>query len=430
VTARRLLAVRDARIYLVGQTFSLAGDSALWLAMGIWVKTMTHSNAAAGLVFFFFTAPTLLAPLSGLAVDRLRRRPLLMATNLATGGAVLLLLLVHGPDQVWLVYLVMSLYGLAYTVLGSAQSALLTVMLPEDLLADANGALRTIQESLRLIGPLAGAGLFVLVGAHAVAAFDAATFAVPVVCLAALRLTEPRPQPSRGHWLAEVTAGIRYLARTLVLRQLVITGAIALTVFGFAETIVYAIVGQGLHRPPAFVGVLVTIQGAGALLGGPTAAPLIRRIGEGWLVGTGLLVFAAGAVLVMPPSLPAVIAGAVLFGVSLPWLVVGFITLIQRQTPAELQGRVYSAADALVTTPQTISIALGAALIGVAGYRPLLGVMAGVTVLAAAYLLTRPEQRRSRLVPLKPAMAEPAASPAPALPEPAPASPAESGTPR
>lgn len=395
MSMRRLLAIRDARIYLIGQAFSLLGDSALWLAMGIWVKTMTGSNGAAGLVFFFFTAPTLLAPVSGLIVDRVRRRPLLMATNACTGGAVLLLLLVHGQGQVWLVYLVMALYGLAYTLLGSGQSALLTVLVPRDLLPDANGALRTVQETLRLIAPLAGAGLFVLVGPHLVAVMDAASFGVPVLCLALLRLREPRPQPGGGRWRAEVLAGFRYLAVTPVLRQLVIAGACMLTVFGFSETIVFAIVGQGLHRPPAFVGVLVAVQGAGAVLGGPTAAPLIRRIGESWLVGVAMVVAGIGAALCIPPLLPVVIVGVILLGMAIPWLVIAFMTLLQRRTPAELQGRAYAAADALVTTPQTISIALGAALIGVAGYRTLLVVMAVVTVGAAGYLLSRPEQRRA-----------------------------------
>ena len=54
---RQLLARRDARIYLIGQAFSLFGDSCLWLAMGVWVRTLTGSNAQAGLVFFFYTAP-------------------------------------------------------------------------------------------------------------------------------------------------------------------------------------------------------------------------------------------------------------------------------------------------------------------------------------------------------------------------------------
>jgi MFS family permease len=407
MSMRRLLAIRDARVYLIGQAFSLLGDSALWLAMGIWVKTMTGSNGAAGLVFFFFTAPTLLAPVSGLIVDRVRRRPLLMVTNACTGGAVLLLLLVHGRGQVWLVYLVMALYGLAYTLLGSGQSALLTVLVPGDLLPDANGALRTAQEALRLVAPLAGAGLFVLVGAHAVAVMDAATFAVPVLCLAVLRLREPRPQPSGGRWRAEVLAGFRYLAVTPVLRQLVIAGACMLTVFGFSETIVFAIVGQGLHRPPAFVGILIAVQGAGAVLGGPTAAPLIRRIGESWLVGVAMLVAAAGSALCISPLLPVVIVGVVLLGIAIPWLVIAFMTLLQRRTPAELQGRAYAAADALVTTPQTISIALGAALIGVAGYRTLLVVMAVVTVGAAGYLLSRPEQRRAAVTEPVPVQSPP-----------------------
>lgn len=396
---RGLLAHRDARLYLAGQTFSLLGDSCMWLAMGIWVKTLTGSNAAAGLTFFFFSAPALLAPASGLVADRLRRRPLLVATNAFTAGAVLLLLLVSGGGRVWLVYVVMALYGFSYTLLGSAQSALLTVMVPAKMLPGANGALRTVQESLRLIGPPAGAGLFIAVGPHVIAIADAATFAVPVISLLALRVVEPAPRPAARHWRDEMTAGIRHVWRTPALRHVITAGAATTMVFGFAETITYAIAGNGLHRPPAFVGVLVAVQGVGAVIGGPTAAPMIRRIGEGRLAGIAMILAAAGAALQMPPLLPSVIAGLILMGAAIPWLVVGFITLAQRLTPPELQGRVYSAADTLVTTPQTISIALGAALIGIAGYRLLLAAMAVVIALAASYLLTRPEQRRSHPIP-------------------------------
>ena len=188
---RQLLARRDARIYLTGQLFSLFGDSSLWLAMGIWVKTLTGSNAQAGLVIFFFTAPSLLAPALGLLADRVRRRPLLLTVNTLTAGAVLALLAVEGRGQVWLIDLVMFAYGLSYGVIGPAQSALLTVMLPAELLPDANAALRTAQELVSLIGPLAGAGLFVAVGPHAVVVIDAASFAFPVASLLLLRVREP-----------------------------------------------------------------------------------------------------------------------------------------------------------------------------------------------------------------------------------------------
>jgi MFS family permease len=408
---RRLLAHRDVRVYLAGQVFSLFGDSSLWLAMGIWVKTLTGSNAQAGLVFFFFTAPSLLAPASGLLADRVRRRPLLIVTNAVTAVAVLALLAVSGRGQVWVVDAVMFGYGLSYGILGPAQSALLTVMVPADLLPDANGALRTAQESLRLIGPLAGAGLFVAVGAHVVAVIDAASFAFPVISLLVLRVREPAPRPAAGRWAAQLSAGARHIWRTVELRHVIAAGAVTTTVFGFGETISYAIAGNGLHRTAAFVGVLAGVQGAGAVAGGLSAAPLVRRLGEGRLIGIAMLVAAAGAAMEIPPLLAPVLAGDIVFGAAIPWLVVGLISLAQRVTPPELQGRVYAATETLVTTPQTISIALGAALISVAGYQTLLLAMAATIALAACYLLTRPEQRQAARRPGRPRAAAAAGPP-------------------
>ncbi len=396
---RRLLAYRDARIYLAGQLFSLFGDSSLWLAMGIWVKTLTGSNPQAGLVVFFFTAPSLLAPVLGLLADRVRRRPLLLATNTLTAGAVLALLAVGGRGQVWLIDAVMFAYGMSYGILGPAQSALLTVMIPAELLPDANGALRTAQAVLRLIGPLAGAGLFAAVGAHAVAVTDAATFAFPVVSLLLLRVREPAPQPAASRWATQLAAGARHIWRTTELRQVIAAGACTTTVFGFTETITYAIASNGLHRPAAFVGVLAAIQGAGAVTGGLSAAAFIRRLGEGGLIGVAFLTAAAGAALQIPPLLPSVLAGDLIFGAAIPWLGVALVTLTQRLTPPQLQGRVYAAAETLITTPQTISIALGAALIAVTGYQILLAAMVTMIAPAATYVLTRPEQRQARRRP-------------------------------
>jgi len=391
---RQLLAVRDARVYLTGQVFSLFGDSSLWLAMGIWVKTLTGSNAQAGLVFFFFTAPSLMAPVLGLLVDRVRRRPLLLATNALTAGAVLALLAVSGTGQVWLIDAVMFVYGLSYGVLAPAQSALLTVMVPARLLPEANATMRTAQELLRLIGPLAGAGLFIAVGPHVIVVIDAASFAFPVACLLLLRIREPAPLPLAGRWASQLTAGARHIWHTVELRHVIVAGALTTAVFGFIETITYAIASDGLHRSAAFVGVLVASQGAGAVTGGLTAAALVRRLGEGRLIGIAMLFAAVGVTLEVPRVLPVVLAGTVLFGAAIPWIVVGLITLAQRLTPPELQGRVYAATETLITTPQTISIALGAALITVTGYQTLLLTMACITTVAAIYLLTRREHRQ------------------------------------
>ncbi|WP_327002600.1 hypothetical protein OHA72_47035 [Dactylosporangium sp. NBC_01737] len=90
------------------------------------------------------------------------------------------------------------------------------------------------------------------------------------------------------------------------------------------------------------------------------------------------------------------LGGVGLFGVSLPWIVVGFTTLLQRVTPAHLQGRVYAAASTMITVPQTISIARGAGLVTALGYRILLTTAAVVTALASGYLL-RPSADRERV---------------------------------
>jgi MFS family permease len=390
---RRVLARRDMRLYVAGQCLSLFGDTALWLALAVWAKTLTGSSAAAGMVLFGVTAPGLLAPLSGLLADRVRRRPLLIVTNLATAAAVLPLLFVHDRGDVWIIYAVTVAYGFSYTLLGSGLSALLATMLPEDELADANGVMQTAREALRLFAPLAGAALFTAAGGAAVALLDVATFVIAAVALALMRVVEPPPAPRSGRLLAELAAGARHLRVTVPLRQLTVASAAAVLVIGFSETLTFEVAGTGLGRGPEFVGVIVAVQGVGAVAGAATAAALVRRVGEGHLAGAGMVVFSFGVTLLTNGSLAVVLGGIVLFGVGIPWIVVALFTLLQRSTPGPLQGRVYSTVELLVNTPQTVSIALGAVLVALVDYRLLLLVEAAVVAGAGVWLLTRAEQR-------------------------------------
>jgi MFS family permease len=290
---RRLITHRDARIYIAGQSFSIIGDSALWLAMGIWVKILTGSNSAAGLTFFAFVCGCMTAPLSGVVVDRLRRRPLLIAANLSGAALVCVLLLVHGRGQVWLIYAVMFGYGAVNGLITAAQTALLTVLVPGDLLGEANSALQMLSQGLRLVTPLLGAGLLALAGARPVILLDAGTFAAAAAAVLALRLREQRPDRAPARWRAEFTAGLRHVADTRALRRPLIACVIAVSAFGFFETVPFAVVGQGLHRSPEFLGVLNSLQGAGALIGGALAAPVMRRTSERALMAGGLAACAA-----------------------------------------------------------------------------------------------------------------------------------------
>jgi Na+/melibiose symporter-like transporter len=393
---RRILARRDLRVYLGAQALSLFGDSALWLALGIWAKTITGSNAAAGLVFFAFLAPSLLAPLAGVVVDRVRRRPLLITVNLASAAIVSSLVLVRGSGSVWIIYAVTLLYGASYTLLGSGQSALLPTLVPDDAdLGDANGVLQTLRQIMRLFAPLVGAGLFAWLGGGAVALLDAGTFVVAALALVTISVREPAParRPTDHDWRTELSAGMLHIRRSAVLRQVVVAVAVVLLVVGFAETVIFAVVDDGLHRSPSFVGVLDVTTGAGSVLGGVLAAAAVRRRGPGRTSATGMVVFAVGTSALLLGPLLTTLTGMFVAGFGVPWLVVGLWTTVQQRTPSGLQGRVYSAVDVLCHVPQTISIALGAALVAVIDYRVLILVMVVTVLAAAAYLGSRPEQR-------------------------------------
>ena len=391
---RRVLLHRNARLYLSGQVMSLFGDSALWLAMAIWIKILTGSSSAAGLSWFALAVGSLLGPLGGMLADRVRRRPLLVAANLATAALVLLLLLVRDGHQVWLIYLVMFGYGVSGSLLGPAQTALVQAIVPGDLLGDANGVLQTAQQGMRLVTPLAGAGLFAVVGPVPVIIGDAATFVVAVVTLLAIRFREPRPVPGRQRWRTELTAGARHIARTTALRQLTVTAGVVVTAYGLSETIPFAVVSQGLHRPATFVGVMTAAQGAGAIIAGIAAGPLMRRLSEGLLATLGMACAAIGYLLLIPARLPPVLVGSALLGASLSWIIAGIMTLFQRRTPPELMGRTDAAFTFCYAVPQTLAIAAGAGLIAVLSYRIMLPIVAGVMTLAAVYVATRREQRR------------------------------------
>lgn len=406
----RLLAERNARLYLLGQALSTLGDNALWLAGAVWVKTLTGSNSAAALVFFAFGLPQIAAPIWGIVVDRLSRRRLLVVVDLASAVVVLALLAVDGAGRVWLVYAVMLLYGVSSSMIGAGQTALIPEMLPDELLPRMNGALRALQEGVRLVAPLAGVGAFTAFGMTAVVVADAATFVVAAALTALLRPRETEADRSpRDPW-SEITAGVRHIAGVPVLRRVVLATAVAFLTVGFAEAIVFPVLEHGLGRPPAFLGVLVTFQGVGAIAGGAAAAGAVERIGEARTAGLGMALFALGIGLLAAPNLLLVTGGMAVLGSGIPWLAVGVTTLIQRRTPAALLGRAAAALQLLTGAPNVLSVAAGAALVAVVDYRVLIGAIVAVVGACAAYVVIRAGTPRGTPVP-PPAVTSPVSGP-------------------
>jgi MFS family permease len=385
-------ALGDARFrrLLIGNSVSSFGDSALYLSLGIWAKDLTGSNAAAGVIFLAQGLPCLAAPLAGQLVDRVRRRPLLIAVNAAAGAAVLALLLVHSRADLWVMYAVALCYGAASTVIGPAGSALVKDLLADCDLVGANAARATISQGLRIASPLAGAGIYATFGGGCLAVLDSVTFAVAIVALLSVSVAETTPSAGTGQRVgAQFLAGAVHLRRTPLLAQITLSAAIAMLVLGFYESVTFAVI-TAIGRPASFFGVLMSIQAAGSIIGGLAVSRLIRCAGEARTLGIALAAWAVASLIYTIRALAAACAALAVFGVAVPLCAVVVTTATQRYSPPHLQGRTLAASYMATDLAQTLSITIGAALVDKLGYRPLLIITAIVAFAAAIPVAARP----------------------------------------
>ena len=370
------------------------GDSALFLMVAVWVKELTGSDVAAGFVFVALGLPAILAPFIGMMADRMPRRRLLVINNVALVPVVLSLLLVSGAGQLWLVYAAVFVYSAAGYVTASAQSGIIRAMLRDDQLASGNGVLSTIDNGLRLVSPLIGTALYVWLGAPAVIVLTATCFAVAAIIVAGLPVGAAAPEhgAQRGYF-RELVAGFEQLFAPQSLRVVTIAAAIGFGATGLLNIVVFPAL-DAMHADPVAIGVLVPIQGAGAVLGGILSATIVTRWGEGRAAALGLVLVAAGSV---PFAFDSVVlggAGMFVMGIGIPITVVAFSTLRQRMTPDALQGRTGAAANVLVNLPQTLVSIIGAGLLVFVDYRVLIWVAVGAVIVGAATAL------RARRVPV------------------------------
>ncbi|WFE46577.1 MFS transporter [Verrucosispora sp. WMMD1129] len=413
---RTVLSRPDFRLLFGGLLASMTAESILLLALAVWVKDLTGSDGLAGATIFVILAPRTLAPLVGWFVDRYPRRPFFVATNLATALLLTPLFAVRDAGDMWLIYAVAALYGLSNLTVGAVLSRLVRELVPPDLLGEANGALQTARQGLRLIGPLAGAGLYVTLGGWLLALVGMLGFLVAAVVVGAPRAvavpgtssashTPPMSSASgrssasrtpsvasaggaehRPRWPQELAAGLRHLAGEPALRRALLGYGLGSLVMGFTESLIFAYVDRGLGREPAFVGVLFTVQGIGGLVGGLLSAAVLRRVGELGALAVGVALFGPAALMLAYPNLWLGLAAVLVAGLSLPLTLVGLHTLIQRRTPPELLGRVAAAAEAAVRCPQAFSIGMGALVVALLDYRLVFASVGVATLLAGNYL--------------------------------------------
>ncbi len=387
---RHLLRHHDFRLLYAGRVLSMIGDRALWVALGIWAYDLTGSTGAAGAIYLALAAPALLAPLAGALADRLPRRRLLIANDLITALVVLSLVYVQDAGDVWVLHAVAFLYGLSMVVDSSAKSALVAGMLPDEDLAKANGLLEAARSGVRIAGPLAGAALYSVAGGPVVAVADAATFVLAALALWRVRAADPRPATRGRLTRAELLAGPRHLLGSAAIRPLLPLTLVAGVAVGLSEVTPLAVVTDGLGRDAAFLGVLGTFGGAGAIAGGLLAGRVLARIGEATAMRAGMALVGAALLVQATATVATAIIATTVLGVGLSCSVVALVTRIQRSTPDELQGRTFSAFELLWAVPYTAAIAAGSLAVDAVGFLPLCLVGGSGLLLAAAVTLRAP----------------------------------------
>lgn len=395
----RVLRNRTAGVFLAAVVVSGFGSSAMRLAAGIWVKSLTGSDSLAALALFAVWLPVLFGPLLGAVADRLPRKPLLVGTNVVLAALMAALALLGAEGRVRLLFTVLVLYGCLSVLMDSAESAVVAGAVPAALLGDFNGLRMMANEGMKLVAPLTGAGLYARFGGGAVALLDAVSFALAAGLYALLRVRRTA-RPARGGpggW----TAGMRQLWGSPVLRPLVLAASATMLCAGLNGATLYAVV-DALGHSPAYAGVLSVAQGLGSVAVGLFAGALMRRLPGRVFGAAGIAVFGVAVALRAVPSDATALAACALIGVGLPCVLIAALTAVQRETPDAVLGRTAATADTLIMSPNAVALGIGAGLVARVDVTVLLPLVGAGAVLTAALLLAA--GRRERVVPGGPAV--------------------------
>ncbi len=341
-----------------GQTIStlgsyISGDGLPLLA----VITLKASPLQLGILSAVGSAPVLLfSLLAGIWVDRLRRRPILIAADL--GRALILatipLAAVMGWLNIWLIYVVIALVGILTVLFNSAYRAYLPSLVGPEAILEGNSRLALSESAAEVVGPGLTGLLVQTITAPVAILFDSLSFLASVLSLGLIRKPEPPPVPAEGRLplIEEARAGLNAVLHQPVLRSLAGEAAMS-SFFGNFIGVLYALYGiRVLHLSPAAIGLTIGVGGASSLVGALLVERLHLRIRLGrLLVGA----FFAGHLFVF--LLP--LAGSFL-SLGLAFLLIGQATdlfgsiyrisslsLRQSITPAHLQGRVNASLELL-----------------------------------------------------------------------------------
>jgi len=332
---------------------------------------------------------------AGAWVDRVRRRPLLIATDAIRSLLLLSIPIAYATDVLRMeqLYIVTFVEGCLGALFNAAYPAYVPSLIGLDRVVDGNSKLATSSSLAEIGGPGLAGALVQLVSAPFAILVDAVSFAVSAVSLLLIRTQEPA-RPPRTTTTAirhEIAEGLRLVGHDRILLPIALRSAVAHVAGSFYAVLYTIYLIDDLHLSPFLLGVVISAGGVGSLIGSLLAARTIRRFG----LGPALIWTAAGAaalgILTPLAQGPVVLAAIMVF---IPQLVgdglqtiegVAELSLIQGLSPDRLLGRVNATLEVLshgIAYP--IGALSAAAVAGVIGVRG--GIALGWAGMAASIL--------------------------------------------
>lgn len=406
---------RDFRRLWVGDAVSQLGSQVSVLAIPLLAADTLHATAwdmalltaVPGAAFLVIGLP------AGVWCDRMRRRPVLIAGDLARAIALASIPLAWGLGalgmaQLTVVCAVAGVLGVFFDV--SSQSYL-PALVGRDRIIEGNGALEANRTVAVTVGPAMAGYLFQWLGGAFALLADAVSFAWSGAWIASIRARESAPpRPERRRLVREIGEGLRFVLGHPVLRAIALYGS-TMVLFGSAQRVVLILfLTRTVHLAPGTIGVLFTCGSAAAILGALSAARIARRLGQARAILLAT-VLDCGAGLLLPlaargPALGFYVAGATggAFAVS----VFNIIQVSFRQAlcPDHLLGRMNATMRFVLWGSGPLGALLGGALGAGLGLRTTMWITAAGQVLPLLWILISPIARRRDLtIPAAPGQA-------------------------
>ena len=341
---------------------------------------------------------------AGVMVDRWRRRPVLIWSNIvqvvALGSIPAAFFLgILSLYQLFIVTLVMSVTTVFFSI---AYTAYLPTLIAREDLVEGNSKLETSSSAAAVVGPPIAGALIQIVGAAASVALDALGTLIAAIAIFSIKKPEPRPsRPTHPRLWSEIREGVRVVAQTPTLRNL----AASTSILNIGNTMFFAVfylfIYDQLKMSPLVAGITLGIGAVGVVIGAVIAPRLLKFMGLGSALTAALMINGFGLLAVQASMYgPAALLLAPLWlmaNIGIPIYNINQVSFRQIVVPDRLQGRM----NATMRTLGYGAATLGALIGGIVGaqYGILTTMTAGavIAILAALMILFGPVGRLSEM---------------------------------